>query len=275
MTHQRTKKYTIMNKGVKRTLVVPIYYSRQEGKENFIDSLAKENNIMLIIAGLFFATAIMIFLVLIATLPDGPDSIREEITKYESEHIIGDDRPAQENPWEKEIAEALEEAKTTSYVIEETVTQVCYSSKVSNTNTMNGDNWVYNASEKEVTAMACVIHNEARGENFEGKVAVGATLINRHFSDNKLYSGKTLIELATQSSQYSYSEVPMKELEESGCLEAAYAALRGEDPTRKEFPTTGALFFYNPEYCTEEALATRTGVHEQIIGNHHFHVSFS
>lgn len=275
MKHETTKRYTVVSGGVKRNILVPINNSRHENKENFIEALYKDSWIFVIVGGLLIVTAILIFLVLIARGPNEDAFKTEGSNKFENGSVMGDDKPAQENPWAQEAMEAIESAKRTSYVTEEVMTQIYYNNNTSNNTMNNSDKWIYKATEKEVIAMACVIYNEAGGEGFDGKVGVGATLLNRHFSKNKLYSGKNLIELATQKAQYAYSEVPIEKLEDSGCLEAAFAALRGEDPTRREFPQTGALFFYNPELCSEEALSVRTGIKEQIIGKHHFHVSFS
>lgn len=265
MKQKNFRQYTIIDETGKHTISVPINKNRRRPREGFQESLYQDNSFMIIVLGIILVSAILIFLYFIALGPDNKnDNIEEENT---SGSIPGDDKEARENPWAEDEAQVM-----TLAVKKENITFTY--SKTYSTSDINKESWIYPATSDEVIAMARVIHNEARGQSFKGQVAVGATMLNRHFSENKLYAGKNMIELATQRSQYAYSEVPIKELKESGCIEAAKAALRGEDPTRDVFAKTGALFFYNPEFCSEEALAVRTGVEEMVIGEHHFHVDF-
>ncbi|MFK7693873.1 cell wall hydrolase [Paenibacillus sp. HJGM_3] len=90
--------------------------------------------------------------------------------------------------------------------------------------------------------MARIIHSEARGESFEGKVAIGAVVLNR------VQSGAfpdSITEVIFQPGQFSaikdgqYNLTP-----DSSAYEAAKAALNGADPTN------GALYYYNPKLAT-------------------------
>lgn len=116
-------------------------------------------------------------------------------------------------------------------------------------------------SEAERHLLASLIWLEARGEPFEGQVAVGAVVLNRvrhpAFPD-------TILEVVTQPGQFPF---PLEVLQSTRPGPSAYAAadraLAGEDPSG------GALYFYNPaKTTTPEFWATRPVVAR--IGNHVF-----
>jgi len=94
----------------------------------------------------------------------------------------------------------------------------------------------------EIILLARIIHGEARGEDFKGKVAVGAVVLNRV----KNYKFPNSIrEVILQEGQFSclhdgqanYYPLP-------GSIDAARAAIMGYDPT------FNSLYFYNPEVAT-------------------------
>jgi len=113
---------------------------------------------------------------------------------------------------------------------------------------------------KDVYLLARVINGEARGESFEGQVAVGAVVLNRvrhaSFPD-------TLKDVIYQPGAFSAVDDGQinKSVSES-CIKAAYAALSGQDPTN------GAVFYYNPETATCKWIRTRKVI--KRIGNHLF-----
>ncbi|MEW6448475.1 MAG: cell wall hydrolase [Bacillota bacterium] len=119
-------------------------------------------------------------------------------------------------------------------------------------------------SHEDLWLMARVINAEARGENFLGKVAVGAVIINRlrhpAFPDG-------IREIVFQCTNGVYEFTPVADgsinLEPDGeALRAAQAAAEGVDPTN------GALFFYNPRTATDQWI--RTLPVTASIGNHVF-----
>ncbi len=97
-------------------------------------------------------------------------------------------------------------------------------------------------SREDIIQLAYVIHGEARGENFEGKVAVGAVVLNR-VRHNKFPN--SIREVILQKGQFSCIQDGQANLYPvKSSIEAAKAALLGYDPTY------GAIFFYNPRIAT-------------------------
>ncbi len=115
-------------------------------------------------------------------------------------------------------------------------------------------------SVKEVEMLARLINGEARGESFEGKVAVAAVTLNRVRSSKFPNSIKEVIFQSgayTAVSDGQYSKKPGKK-----AYLAAYEALKGEDPS------SGALFYYNPKTATDDWIRSRHVI--KTIGKHVF-----
>lgn len=150
-------------------------------------------------------------------------------------------------------------------------------------------------TEEEFKDVARLGYPEWRGECMEGQIAGFATFFNRVES---LEFPDTVYEVLYQSGQFStvwnaeiytdtsltevvkYEDVPEK------TIEALMRALEGEDPTEellwKEaerlgldpeyYAEGGALYFYNPDYCSETALEARSNIKVKVrIGNHIFY----
>lgn len=118
-----------------------------------------------------------------------------------------------------------------------------------------------NFSAEEIETLASIIHAEARGESFQGKVAVGAVILNRVYHPN---FPNTIKGVVYQSGQFKPVENGMIELSpDSDSFQAAYDAVSGIDPSR------GSLYFYNPKKSQNpEFFAQRTKIVQ--IGNHVF-----
>lgn len=115
-------------------------------------------------------------------------------------------------------------------------------------------------SEEDVRLLARLIDAEARGEPYQGKVAVGAVVINR-VRDPRFPN--TIREVIYEPRQFYAEGIPKFPNPSAESLRAAQAAARGEDPTG------GALFFYNPDKAvTTSWWASRT--RKVRIGNHVF-----
>lgn len=120
-------------------------------------------------------------------------------------------------------------------------------------------------NQEEVEWLAKMIYSEARGETFEGQVAIGSVIMNRVKSP--LFPNNVKDVLFEKSYGY-YQFTPA----ETGVInsatpneqhiEAAKRAMNGEDPTN------GALFFYNPDKTSSSYLRSRTV--STAIGNHVF-----
>ncbi|HEX3030751.1 MAG TPA: cell wall hydrolase [Bacillota bacterium] len=122
----------------------------------------------------------------------------------------------------------------------------------------------YNFREDDIYLLAKLIHAEARGESLQGKIAVGAVIVNR-LRDKQF--PKTIREIILQKNGEVYQFSPVEDgsinLEpSSSSWQAARAALAGEDPTN------GSLFFYNPEIATDDWIKTLPVT--KVIGNHVF-----
>ena len=97
-------------------------------------------------------------------------------------------------------------------------------------------------SEQEILMLATIIDNEARNQRYEGKLAVGAVVMNRVNSDLFPNTIEAVILAPNQFCKLRYLGDQL--LDDS--MAAALAALSGEDPTG------GALFFYNPKLATSK-----------------------
>lgn len=116
------------------------------------------------------------------------------------------------------------------------------------------------ASESDVNLLARIIDVEAGGETRRGKVAVGAVVVNR-VKDPRFPS--TIRGVIYEPNQFATGALNRFPRPTDASIEAAIAALRGEDPTR------GALFFYNPDLArTTQWWANRPN--RVRIGNHVF-----
>lgn len=139
-----------------------------------------------------------------------------------------------------------------------------------------GKLYYYDLNESEKLYLAKMVYKEARGESFEGKVAVVAVALNRYFSNDRRFDRSSIYAIVTQPGQFAdISGVTQGMLDSvPECMEAVEAACKGWDPTRVTFED-GALFFYSPKNMSEEALLSRSGVETLTIGNHNFHVDFN
>lgn len=124
---------------------------------------------------------------------------------------------------------------------------------------------VINYSAEDKKWLALIIEAEAGGEPLEGKIAVGAVIINRVQSDlfpntitdvifEKSYGYYQYTPVETK---YIYKVEPSKET-----YEAVDRALSGEDPSE------GALYFFNPKHTTSQWLKSRKVIKD--IGAHRF-----
>lgn len=117
-------------------------------------------------------------------------------------------------------------------------------------------------SKEEVELLTRVIHGEARGENFEGQVAVGAVVLNR-LKDPRF--PKSIRAVVYQSGAFTAVDDKQIQLDPNDqSYKAAEAALSGQDPTN------GALFYFNPRLATDRWIKSRSVVKQ--IGNHTFSI---
>ena len=134
-------------------------------------------------------------------------------------------------------------------------------SEVDTSDINNNRDYDIEISSINVELLAKVIHAEARGESFEGQVAVGAVIVNRMESPE---FPNTIEGVLYQSNQFkSVSNGQINLSPNQSAYRAAKRAINGEDPSQ------GALFFYNPDKSENPEAFDRYEVTVRI-GNHIF-----
>ena len=116
------------------------------------------------------------------------------------------------------------------------------------------------SSSDYTTLLAMVINGEARGESYEGQVAVGAVVLNRvkHPSFPNTIPGVIYQPGAFTAVTDGQINKPI----ESSCFKAARDALNGWDPSG------GAIYYYNPATATSSWIWSRPVIKQ--IGKHRF-----
>ncbi len=111
-----------------------------------------------------------------------------------------------------------------------------------------------------VNLLARVISGEARGEKYEGQVAIGAVVLNRvrHASFPSTIAG-----VIYQNGAFTaVSDGQINVAPNQSCYNAARDALNGWDPTG------GAIYYYNPVTATNSWIRSRPII--KTIGKHVF-----
>ena len=139
-----------------------------------------------------------------------------------------------------------------------------------------GTVYYYNISSEDKLYIAKLLYKEARGEIYEGMVAVACTVLNRYYSGDARFERESIYSVITQSGAYaSIDDVTIDMVKEIPELEQAVEdACLGWDPTRKMF-SEGALFFYAPKELKGYQKEIREGITVLQIGNHNFHNDFN
>ena len=116
------------------------------------------------------------------------------------------------------------------------------------------------ATESEAYLLARLVHGEARGESYTGKVAVAAVVLNRVRSAS---FPNTISGVIYQRNAFTcVNNGSINNTPDSSCIRAALDALNGWDPTG------GCLYYYNPKTATDDWIRTRTV--QTVIGRHSF-----
>ena len=133
-------------------------------------------------------------------------------------------------------------------------------------NINNQTSKVYAASSgrqaSDLQLMARAINGEARGEPYEGQVAVGAVILNRVKSPNFPNTIAGVIYQSGAFTAVSDGQINVPIAENSTVYKAAQDALNGWDPTN------GCLYYFNPDTATSDWIWSREIV--KTIGKHHF-----
>ncbi len=129
-----------------------------------------------------------------------------------------------------------------------------------NTGTTAANTNTNNTSDGDVQLLARCINGEARGEPYEGQVAVGATIVNRT-RDSRFPS--TIAGVIYQPGAFTAivdGQIHAQMYPSS--IKAARDALNGWDPSG------GAVFYYNPAKTTNQWIWSRPVI--KVIGSHRF-----
>ncbi len=121
---------------------------------------------------------------------------------------------------------------------------------------------VSSSRNEDVYLLARIISAEARGEPYEGQVAVGAVVLNRvsHPSFPNTFAGVIYQKGAFTALVDGQFDQPIAD----SAYRAAQDAINGWDPTN------GAIYYYNPVKSTSQWIFTREIV--TVIGSHRFAV---
>ena len=115
-------------------------------------------------------------------------------------------------------------------------------------------------SNSDIQLLARAINGEARGEPYEGQVAIGAVILNR-VKDSRFPN--TIAGVIYQSGAFTaVADGQINMSPDSTSKKAAQDALNGWDPSY------GAIYYFNPNTATNKWIWSRPMT--VTIGNHRF-----
>ena len=131
-------------------------------------------------------------------------------------------------------------------------------------NILEAENISYATSSgtSDIQLMARAINGEARGEPYEGQVAVGAVILNRVKDSKFPNSISGVIYQPGAFTAVSDGQINQPIKEESTVYKAAQDAKNGWDPTG------GCIYYFNPQTATNKWIWSRP--HVKTIGKHRF-----
>ncbi|HYG58046.1 MAG TPA: cell wall hydrolase [Symbiobacteriaceae bacterium] len=116
------------------------------------------------------------------------------------------------------------------------------------------------AAKDNLTLLAQLVCGEARGEPYDGKVAVAAVILNRTLDKRFPESVAGVVYQTHAFESVANGEIYRGTTQE--CYKAARAALNGMDPSN------GAVFFYAPAKTSNKFIWSRPII--RTIGRHNF-----
>lgn len=118
------------------------------------------------------------------------------------------------------------------------------------------------SNTSDIQLLARAINGEARGEPYEGQVAVGAVILNRVKSSKFPNTIAGVIYEPGAFTAVSDGQINHPIDEESTVYKAARDAMNGWDPTN------GCIYYFNPNTATNGWIWSRPLV--KVIGKHRF-----
>lgn len=131
-------------------------------------------------------------------------------------------------------------------------------------NILEAENISYAASSGtyDIQLMARAINGEARGEPYEGQIAVGAVILNRVKDSKFPNSISGVIYQPGAFTAVSDGQINQPIKEGTTVYKAAQDAKNGWDPTG------GCIYYFNPQTATNKWIWSRP--HVKTIGKHRF-----
>lgn len=126
----------------------------------------------------------------------------------------------------------------------------------------NNENAASGGQTSDIQLLARAINGEARGENYEGQVAVGAVILNRVKHPDFPNTIAGVIYEPGAFTAVSDGQINHPISEDSTVYKAARDAMNGWDPTN------GCVYYFNPNTATNKWIWSKTIV--KTIGKHHF-----
>lgn len=122
--------------------------------------------------------------------------------------------------------------------------------------------YAQSSNASDIQLMARAINGEARGEPYEGQVAVGAVILNRVKSAQFPNTISGVIYQSGAFTAVSDGQINAPIGEDSSVFKAARDAMNGFDPTG------GCIYYFNPSTATNKWIWSRPLV--KTIGKHRF-----
>lgn len=119
-----------------------------------------------------------------------------------------------------------------------------------------------NSSDSDLQLIARAINGEARGEPYEGQVAIGAVILNRVKDSRFPNTVAGVIYQAGAFTAVADGQINTAIAEGSTVVKAAQDAINGWDPTN------GAVYYFNPNTATNKWIWSRPLI--KTIGKHRF-----
>ena len=129
-------------------------------------------------------------------------------------------------------------------------------------NSKNNVSYGATQNNSEIQLMARAINGEARGEPYEGQVAVGAVILNRVKSSKFPNTVAGVIYQSGAFTAVSDGQINIALSDDSSAYKAAQDAKNGWDPTG------GCIYYFNPTTATNKWIWSRPYV--KTIGKHRF-----
>ena len=133
---------------------------------------------------------------------------------------------------------------------------------LSRNNSEQNISYASTSNTSDIQLMARAINGEARGEPYEGQVAVGAVILNRVKDSRFPNSISGVIYQSGAFTAVADGQINAPIDEGSTVYKAAQDAMNGWDPTG------GCIYYFNPATATNKWIWSRP--HVKTIGKHRF-----